>query len=189
MPKKIDFNSISDEELVKLTLGDQQHFVWLIRRYEDKLTRYVRRLSNLSIEDAEDLLQEIFIKVYQNLNAFDPKLKFSSWIYRIAHNHTISNYRKLKARAEGSVVDLEQDILENMASDLDVVKNVDQEILREQMSKKLEKLDLKYKEVLVLKYIEDKDYKEISDIIKKPIGTVGTLINRAKKELKKEFDK
>ena len=87
-------DKITDEELVSLSLKDSKSFGELIRRYEDKFGRFVRRKAILSKEDTEDLLQDIFIKIYLNLNAFDKSLKFSSWGYRIAHNETISfNWR------------------------------------------------------------------------------------------------
>jgi len=188
MLNKNNLNNKTDEELVSLTLGDQENFVYLIKRYEDKLLRYVRRISNLDYEDAEDMVQEVFIKVYQNLNAFDPKLKFSSWIYRITHNQVISNYRKLKARPQNVMYDMENDILENMASDLDIAKEADKNLLKEKVNNIINKMDLKYRQVMVLKYLEEKNYNEISDILKKPKGTVSTLINRAKKQFQKELN-
>jgi RNA polymerase sigma-70 factor, ECF subfamily len=177
----------TDEELVASTLQDKAIFGYLIARYEAKMMRYIRRISNVSQEEAEDVLQDIFIKVYSNLNDFDHKLKFSSWIYRIARNEVISNYRKNKVRPQGNLIDVEDDVFGNIASGVDIVKDIDDKELKKSIRKVLEKLDPKYKDVLVLKFLEDKDYKEISDILKKPMGTVATLISRAKKELKKEI--
>ena len=90
----------SDINLVKLTLADQDYFLCLMEKYKAPLARYIIRLSNIDSDSAEDVLQDIFIKIYQNLNAFDQSLKFSSWIYRIAHNEIISHYRQLKARPQ-----------------------------------------------------------------------------------------
>ena len=159
----------SDEELVSLTLKSQDFFYCLVKNYEAKLTRYIRRISNCTNEDIEDLLQEIFIKSYKNLNAFDNSLKFSSWIYRIAHNETISHFRKQKARPQTITFDTEDDILENFASDLDLEKETDIKISKDKIFKVLAKLDIKYREVLVLKFFEDKSYQEMSDILKKPV--------------------
>ena len=78
-----------DEQLVQLSLNNQDYFYYLMKRYEIKLLRYIKRLTTVSPEEAKDIIQEIFIKVYRNLNGFNPKLKFSSWIYRIAHNEII----------------------------------------------------------------------------------------------------
>ncbi|MBU4536457.1 sigma-70 family RNA polymerase sigma factor [Patescibacteria group bacterium] len=90
----------TDGELVSLVLENSDYFLYLVRRYEQKLTRYIARISNLDKDDIEDVLQDIFIKVYKNLNGFDTSLKFSSWIYRITHNEVISNYRKFKNKAQ-----------------------------------------------------------------------------------------
>ncbi|MCD4760742.1 hypothetical protein K8R42_02475, partial [bacterium] len=76
MSDHINIDKLSDTDLVKLVLKDQENFSYLIKRYQSKLLRYIRRISGLNIEDAEDVLQDVFIKVYQNLNSFDTSLKF-----------------------------------------------------------------------------------------------------------------
>ncbi len=169
-----------DEDLVLSVLKNRDCFLYIVERYQEKLFRYIRRISALSEEDIEDLLQEIFIKVYKNLNDFDTSLKFSSWIYRIAHNEVISNFRKIKARPQ-KVWD-DENLLLNIASKLDFVRDLDNEFLQKNINEILEQMDLKYREVLVLKFLEERSYKEISDILKKPVSTVGTMINRAKKQ-------
>ncbi len=178
---------ISDEELVRLTLANQEYFLHIIQRYKMKLYRYVLRIANIDPEEVEDILQEVFMKVYQNLNGFDSSLKFSSWIYRITHNQVISNFRKLQARPQKANFDLDDDIIHNIASEFDMVNNLDNKILRTNIFKIIDQLSIKYREVLILKFLEEKSYKEIADIIKKPIGTVGSLMSRAKQEFKKEL--
>jgi RNA polymerase sigma-70 factor, ECF subfamily len=172
-----------DTELVKLSLENSDYFLCVVKKYEAPLMRYIRRITNVNFEDAEDLLQEIFIKVYTNLNGFDTNLKFSSWIYRIAHNEVISNFRKLKIRPKKINSEINGEMLEKIKSDLNIEKELDQEILKNKLNQVINHLDIKYKEVIILKYLENKSYEEISDIIKKPTNTVGTLINRAKKQL------
>jgi len=179
--------NLSDAELVKLTLKDSENFLYLMQRYEAKLLRYIRRISNLNEDDAQDILQEVFIKVYNNLNNFDSSLKFSSWIYRITHNSVISNFRKLKARPQKILWDDNEDFIKNIASEFNLEKEIDGKLDREIILQILDKLDFKYKEVLELKFLEDKTYNEISDILKKPAGSVATLIHRAKKEFSKKF--
>jgi RNA polymerase sigma-70 factor, ECF subfamily len=179
----------SDEEIVLMALENQADFLYIIKRYKEKLFRYVLRISNLDPEEAEDILQEVFMKVYQNLNDFDHSLKFSSWIYRITHNQVISNHRKIKARPEKAVFDLDDEIIKNIAAEFNLVKDFDDKILEANISKVLNNLNIKYREVLILKFLEEKSYLEIADIIKKPVGTVGSLINRAKKEFREEFQK
>ena len=184
-----DVNLKTDEELVILILENQGYFTYLIERYERKLLAYILRISNVSHQEAEDVLQDVFIKVYQNLNDFDPDLKFSSWIYRITHNEVISNYRKRRSRDKDLVIDIDDADLQNFASDLDITQELDDKFLRANIFKVLDNLDIKYREVLVLKFLEEKNYREISDIIKKPMGTVATLINRAKKAFLVELHK
>ena len=178
----------SDEELVSESLRDQEAFAYIIDRYENKLLNYILRISNFHINDAEDVLQDVFIKVYRNLHDFDPNLKFSSWIYRIAHNQVISQFRKNKARPQ-VIPDIENNILNNIVDDMEIDRNIDRDILSQKISEVLGNLDAKYRNVLVLKFIEEKSYQEISDIIKKPMGSVATLINRAKKQLKLKIEK
>ena len=176
-----------DEEIVILTLEDQDYYYCIVERYEKKLLRYVMRISSATQEDAEDILQEVFIKVYKNLNNFDTSLKFSSWIYRITHNQTISHHRKIKARPQIIDSDKSEIILEIIKSEDGTIKKIDNDILRKNIDKALAKINLKYREALILRFFEEKDYNEISDILQKPLGTVATLINRAKKKLKEEL--
>jgi RNA polymerase sigma factor (sigma-70 family) len=96
MTNDIDAQSLSDEDLIILTLENANHFSYIVERYQAKLLFYICRISGVSHEDAEDMLQEIFLKMYSNMNSFTPGLKFSSWVYRIAHNHVISSFRKKK---------------------------------------------------------------------------------------------
>lgn len=177
----------TDPELVRLTLDNPDNFSYLVKRYQDKLFVYIKRISSFNDEEAEDVLQDVFIKVYTHLNDYDQDLKFSSWIYRIAHNQVISSFRKLKARPEGQKIDIDESGLNNIASDIDIVNDLDSNILRDSIDDIMNRIDDKYREALVLKYLEEKSYDEISDILKKPIGTVGTLINRGKKQFKEEF--
>jgi len=175
---------VSDEEIVKQALGDKEQFGVLMDRYEAKLSRYIARLGIRNPDDQLDVLQDIFLKVYRNLNGFDPKLKFSSWIYRIAHNEAISSYRKRNVRPEGHLVADSEEILTFVSGSLETAdETFDKTINAEEVNKALLKLDQKYSEVLLLRFFEHKEYDEISDILQIPIGSVGTLIHRGKKQL------
>lgn len=177
----------TDVELVKLALKDQEEFAQLMERYEEKLLRYIRRFAGLSQECAEDVLQEAFLKIYRNLNDFDTSLKFSSWAYRIVHNETINYIRK---HNDKKTVGLETDdpdivsLIDILESDTDVSGDVAKKELSEKVRHVLATLPAHYREILVLRFLEDMDYSEISDILKKPMGTVATLLNRAKASFK-----
>ena len=175
---------LEDAELVRLSLDDPDKFSLIISRYQDKLSRYIRRFGVATAEDAEDVLQDIFLKVYLNLNDFKPDLKFSSWIYRIAHNQVISNFRKRQARPEAYSMPIDSPGFQLLADDIALDNQSDINLRQVLISKALQKIEAKYREILVLKFFEDKSYQEISDILKKPSGTVASLLNRAKKSLK-----
>lgn len=189
MSNDATYSEKKDEELVSLVLRQKENYKYLMQRYEDKLKRYIIRLSGLKSEDAEDILQNVFIKAYQNLNDFDKNLKFSSWIYRIAHNETVTYLRRLSARPKTIDPEKSSIIIGLTESDLDMVETLDKKFAVEKIADIINLLDKKYQDVLVLKYMEDKDYREISDILKKPPGTVATLLSRAKEQLKKEIEK
>ena len=168
-------------------LKDADSFASIIDRYEDKLFRYILRILSVSTEDAQDILQEVFIKVYENLNDYDSTYKFSSWIYRITYNHSISYYRKRKNHLQTLSLEDSEEIVRKLKSQLDINKETDDQLQKELIQKILKGLDKKYRDPLILHYLEDKSYEEISNILKKPSGTVGTLINRAKKKFKEEY--
>lgn len=174
----------SDEELVGLTLKNQDYYRILVERYEEKLLRYVMRISASTREDGEDILQDVFVSAYKNLNGFDPDLKFSSWIYRITHNKVISHYRKTTARPKTVTYEGDNDLLNILEGDSDLVADLERKYTGEEVMRILSAMDRRYREVLVLKFIEDKNYREISDILEKPMGTVATLISRAKKQFR-----
>ena len=180
MPEKCE--SKTDEELASLSLKDQDFFYCLLSRYEDRLLRYLSRAFFFSREDAEDVLQETFLKIYKNLNGFDPSLKFSSWAYRIAHNESVSFLRKHNPKIFNTY---NEEDLEKISSDIDLEKEMEKKHSAEMARGIIQSLKENYREALILKFLEDKSYEEISDIIKKPVGTVATLISRAKKQFKK----
>jgi RNA polymerase sigma-70 factor (ECF subfamily) len=180
---------LTDEEIVVKTLQDKQFFGEIVDRYEAKLTRYIARLGVRNTEDQLDVLQEIFLKVYKNLNGFDRSLQFSSWIYRISHNEAISWYRKKNVRPEGHLIADSEELLGFLSAKEDAQDaQFDKTINAEQVNAALLKIESKYREVIVLRFFEHKEYEEISDILKIPIGSVGTLLHRGKKQLANELN-
>ncbi|OGY87695.1 MAG: hypothetical protein A2233_01985 [Candidatus Kerfeldbacteria bacterium RIFOXYA2_FULL_38_24] len=189
MSPKVIFGGADNERdvaAVQMSLFDLEQYSLIVERYEQKILNYIRRISGASYEEAEDIAQEIFLKAYVNLRDFDEKKKFSSWLFAIAHNETISYWRKNKKNL--TMVDIEEDYLEVLLKkDPDLAEQIDIKQRKTVVQTALKKLNLKYRAILDLRYTQDLSYEEISDIIKKPKNTVGTLINRAKKELKKEL--
>lgn len=175
--------SLTDQEVVEKTLADVNFFYCIYDKYEQQLLRYICRLTRAGRAEAEDILQNAFIKIWKNLRAYNTDLKLSSWIYRIVHNETISAWRRLKSYGKDNTIDIEAGILANLSDDLDDSSSIEErnQVVREV----LDELPLKYRSVLVLKFLEDLSYQEISDVLKIPEGTVATRINRAKKAFRK----
>ncbi len=173
----------SDAELVRMTLRDADKFALIIERYERKLMRYLNYFTGANNHHAEDIFQETMIKVYRNLNGFDQKLTLSSWIYRIAHNEALNYLRKNRQQAAVSLDAQDGEgmaLLNVLASEENVVMEAARKETAGKVREILNNLREDYREVLILRYLEDYDYNEISYVLKKPLGTVGVLLARAK---------
>jgi len=173
----------SDEEIAKLVqLKDIELFGVLINRYEGKIKRYGKKFLS-GKEDVEDIVQKIFIKAYRNIQSFDSRRKFSSWIYRIAHNEFVN---ELKKKKKDSLRFFDPDVIfPYLASnEKESVHDIDKEML----DKCLDKLTPKYIEPIVLRYFQELSYKEISDILSIPISTVGIRLRRGIKNLKEIYE-
>lgn len=180
---KLEYEKYTDEEIVKLVIENDDNFSEIVRRYQNKLLFYILRITNVDEETAEDILQDIFLKVYININSFNTSLSFSSWIYRITHNYVIDNYRKMKWKTD--TLNIEDDTLISLLIDpISITHELDKKLLWEKIHEILNLMEFKYREVLILYFLEDMKYRDISDIIKKPINSVSTLLNRAKKQFK-----
>ena len=168
---------LTDEEIIeKVRTSNQDLYAVIIDRYQKKLIRFAYNLIK-NEERAADIVQESFIKAFINLNSFNIKKKFSSWIYRIVHNQAINLAKKYQK---------ETPLLENwdFKSNDDIEKDFEKKETKEKVEKCLKEIPLLYSEPLSLHYIDEKSYEEISDILRIPMGTVATRINRAKKLMK-----
>jgi RNA polymerase sigma-70 factor, ECF subfamily len=179
-----DHRTPDDRQLVEAVLRDSRAYAELVRRYEAVLARYVRRLLGGHGQWAEDVLQDIFIKAYVNLNDYDRSRPFSPWIYRIAHNEAVSFLRKQRAERQTIAGDDAMLILERVADGNDPAAALLQARTEAEVRKAVSDLDRRYRDVLVLRYLEEKSYDEIADILELPPGTVATLISRGLKRLK-----
>jgi RNA polymerase sigma-70 factor (ECF subfamily) len=184
----MDNSQKTDNQLVQMALENRNDFSLLIERYSPKLQRYILRLGKISNDDCQDILQDVFIKVYKNLNDYDSDLKFSSWIYRIAHNQVIDFFRKNNVRPHVLVSNEDYDFFDIIGESFDLISDAQRDFDKQRVLACINKLEEKYKEVLMLRFLEQKDYKEISDILEKPEGTIATLINRAKKQFKTVYN-
>lgn len=172
---------LSDEDLVELVRSkDQELYRVVVERYQSRLLRFATYLIK-DPDKAADVVQEAFIKAFINLKGFKTKKKFSSWIYRIVHNEAINQIKKEKKKISFE----ENDWLKQLASkEVSMEEKLVKKEARIMVKKCLNQLPLVYRSPLTLFYLEERSYEEISDILKIPVGTVGTRINRGKKMMK-----
>lgn len=174
-----------DEELATLVQGgDTEQFGVLVERYEKKLLRYGRKFMSAK-EDVEDMVQEVFMRAFKNIRSFDATQRFSPWLYRIAHN-TFVNALKKGSRDPLLFVDFDT-FLPHPAYDDPAERERERRELRALIDQGLERLAAKYREALILYYLEDLSYKEMSEVLHAPVSTVGIRLSRAKKALREAY--
>ncbi len=161
-----------------MALRDRNAYAQIVRRWQPILSRYLRRLLGQHNEAAEDVLQDVFIKVYVNLNDYDHTRPFGPWIYRIARNEALSFLRKRKAEPPLVTGEDAQLIIERLSDGFDVQETSERLRIEEKVRVAINDLDPRYRDVLVLRFLEDKGYDEIAEILNVPAGTVATLIKR-----------
>ncbi|KKU25721.1 MAG: RNA polymerase sigma-70 factor, ECF subfamily [Candidatus Magasanikbacteria bacterium GW2011_GWA2_46_17] len=167
---------LTDEQIVEaVRLRDKELYSEIIRRYQAKLTHYLRKFIG-NQDELEDVLQVVFIKTYRNLYGFDTAKRFSSWIYRIAHNEAVNQIKKYSRKA----ISLDENEWELIDDKMDVNEKTDASLFKAKVERGLTMISKKYRDPIVLYFFEQKTYEEISDILRLPRNTVGTLIMRGK---------
>lgn len=180
VPKHI-CDGLNDLEIIRRSLATVDYFSCLYERYEEKLLRYIKRITVATDEEAADILQEAFIKIWKNLNAFDQSLKLSSWIYRIVHNEAISFLRQKKSFGKNHTAPWNDELYAKLPDETDMEAAEELDYSDTLTHRILARLPRQYQEVLILRFLENMSYEEISDILKIPEGTVAVRLNRAKK--------
>lgn len=176
----------SDEIIVsRVQNGDVEAFASLMERYEKKITRYGKKFLSQP-DDIKDIVQEIFAKAYVNIKSFDCKRKFSPWIYRIAHNEFVNALKKKKSE-KLAFVDFDL-FFPHPAAKETADSDIERADLRRLFDGYIGKLPMKYREPLILYYFEEMSYREIADVLRLPVSTVGVRLQRGKEILRKSID-
>lgn len=181
----------TDEELVDAVLrGERERFGDLVERYHGRLVNYLFRLLR-SVEDAHELTQEVFIKVYQALDRYDPRYRFSTWIFRVAQNAAIDEIRKRRVRTvsferpedeEGGTRDWEP--VSPDRGPYAALRNVER---GGAIQDAIERLPWEYRELVVLRHFGELSYDEIARLKELPLGTVKNKLFRGRQMLKEEL--
>lgn len=174
-------NSLSSDKAIVAGIlsGNTQGFAVIVKSTEKLVTQIVRKMT-VNEDDQKDLVQDIYLKVYQNLSSFQYKSKLSTWIANIAYNTTINYLQKKKI----PILDIET----NLESKSTLSENIEMAIYKKErldiLDIQLNKLPPLYKTLLTLYHLEELSNREISDITKLPEGTIKSYLYRARKILK-----
>jgi RNA polymerase sigma-70 factor (ECF subfamily) len=179
----------TDEELIaRFQNGDAYAFDLLVRRYKDPLLNFIYRFLGDLVE-SEDIVQETFYRVYKNKHYYKEVAKFSTWIYTIAGNLAKTELRRRKRRKVFSIhkeTAAEKELeLPDLKSDPE--KEVNTVVTEKIIQKAITSLPEKFRQVIVLRDIQGFSYEEISSIIKVPLGTVKSRVNRARLKLQEDL--
>ncbi|WP_042347320.1 RNA polymerase sigma factor [Bacillus massiliigorillae] len=170
-----------DEEwgwIQSILSGDKQAYSHIINKYKNLLYATILRMTN-NQQDAQDLVQEVFIKVYQQLDKYDQKGEFSGWLYRVAINHCMDEFRKKRYKMKR--VELDTDAMVN-------TKHPEVIYLKKERERQLERLIQTLSEderiIILLRYVNDLSYNEISNLLSVPISMVRNKLHRAKQKMR-----
>lgn len=178
------------EKIKKIKKGDQSSFEDIVSLFQNKIYQHCYRMLG-NAHEAEDIAQEAFIRAYMNIDSFDNRRKFSTWLYRIATNLTIDRIRKRKPDyfLDAEIKGTEGlDMYSQLASkDRLPGEEVESLELQRYIHQEIYGLPPKYRSIIILRYLEEFSLKEISDILDIPLGTVKTRIHRGREALRKKL--
>lgn len=174
----LPYHEDSDASLALRAADEAEAFGELMRRYWPKLHGYVRRSGGLGSDATDDIVQESFIKAYRNIRDFDATHAFTSWIYQITRNTLIDDVRTRQRRHEVGLDDTDAGNL--LSASAGIERSLMTHDTIDRVRAIIADLPAVYREVLILRFLEERSYDEIVDIVRKPKGTVSSLVNRGR---------
>lgn len=181
---------LSDDGLIAAILGgDRERFGDLVERYQGRLVNYLFRLLR-NLDEAHELAQEVFLKVYQVLDRYDPQYKFSTWLFRVAQNAAIDQIRRRRLK----LVSLAQEDAEGESRDWDLpspdrgpyghLRNQERGVA---LQSAIDALPWEYRELILLRHFGELPYEEIAQLKRMPLGTVKNKLFRGRQMLKERL--
>jgi RNA polymerase sigma-70 factor (ECF subfamily) len=196
MPTVNPYADVSDQQVVvHAQQGREAAYRELVARYERPVFTLIFRMVR-DRETAEDLAQETFIKVLNNIDRYLPEFKFSSWLFKIANNITIDFLRRkqldtISIEGAPDAVTEESRRATSVALSTQAqspLEELESKELGTQIEAAIAKLRPEYRACILLRHVEDYSYDEIAEIVKLPLGTVKTYIHRARAELREALE-
>src|SRR6185369_7731407 len=184
-----DLTADSDRDLVATAVsGVEGSFEELVRRYQRPISAYVYRMVG-NYESALDLTQEIFIKVYNSLRRYRSEFKFSTWIYKIAHNSAVDHLRRTATREQSIITGTESESFELPieSNRLTPEQESERKERRVEIESVIRTLPGNYRELVILRHSQDLTYEEIVEVTGLPLGTVKNRLFRAREMMRQQF--
>ncbi len=179
----IDQSSTEKKIIKKILKGDHESFEVIIESYKKLVYHIVFRMI-YNDADREDICQDVFIKVYQNLSTFQFRSKFSTWISRIAYNTCLNHLAKRSPQLMDDIIKSETNWDDMLKSDISPLKIVEKRDQKYRLEKEIAKLPIRYRTLLSLYHLDGLTYREIGDVMDLPEGTIKSYLFRARKYLK-----
>ena len=188
LDKKSEFFYTDEELISRFQAGDERAYVELVNRYKDKLLNFVFQFLG-DIEQAEDVVQDTMVRLYEKKHYYKEIAKFSTWIYTIARNLANTELRKRKRRKTTYLSQLskEERQFEIPAVQDDVDQSLHNEFINDRIQSAINNLPEHFKLVIILRDIQELSYDDISNIVEVPLGTIKSRINRARIQLQAEL--
>ena len=180
-----------DKKLIAAVLkGDQEKFGELVERYQGRLVNYLYRLLR-SVEEAQDLAQEVFFKIYQALDRYDARYKFSTWLFRVAQNAAIDRIRKRRLQLVSMDRQGDQEgsgrVWEFPSNRPGPYQDIRNRERGEAIQETIDQLPWEYRELIVLRHFGELSYDEIAMLKKMPLGTVKNKLFRGRQMMKEKL--
>ncbi len=188
LDKKSEFIYTDEKLISRFQAGDERAYVELVNRYKDKLLNFVFQFLG-DIEQAEDVVQDTMLRLYEKKHYYKEIAKFSTWIYTIARNLANTELRKRKRRKTTylSQMSKEERQYEIPAVQDDVDQSLHNEFINDRIQSAINNLPEHFKLVIILRDIQELSYDDISNIVEVPLGTIKSRINRARIQLQAEL--
>ena len=188
LDKKSEFIYTDEKLISRFQAGDERAYVELVNRYKDKLLNFVFQFLG-DLEQAEDVVQDTMIRLYEKKHYYKEIAKFSTWIYTIARNLANTELRKRKRRKTTylSQMSKEERQYEIPAVQDDVDQSLHNEFINDRIQSAINNLPEHFKLVIILRDIQELSYDDISNIVEVPLGTIKSRINRARIQLQAEL--
>lgn len=187
--------TLADEQLVlKIQAGDRAAFEQLYWRYKDRVISVVYGIVH-NRQDAVEISQEVFVRIYKNIDKYQPGTRFFTWLYRITYNLAVDKYRRKKTARE---VEFDNDYQKNFSSPEDVLppslginpeRACERAELRQQLTQAMDELPEKQRTIITLREVEGLSYEEIASVLDIQIGTVMSRLHYARQRLQNNLRK